>query len=188
MPFPRATEIAHLLVKQRLHAGDHAVDATVGNGHDTAFLAECVGRLGKVDGFDIQLSALESARTLLEDNPQVRLHHLGHEFMDRVVTPGVGAIMFNLGYFPSGDKSLVTRPDTTLAALSISLSLLSEKGLLSVVVYTGHEGGPEEGAAVERWIDSLNQDTYRIVHYGSPLRHSSPPAPYLIAVERRARN
>jgi len=188
MPFPRATEIAHLLVKQRLHAGDHAVDATVGNGHDTAFLAECVGRSGKVDGFDIQLAALESARTRLADSSQVQLHHLGHESMDRVVKPGVGAIMFNLGYFPSGDKSIVTRPDTTLTALSISLSLLSEKGLLSVVVYTGHEGGSEEGAAVDRWMDSLNQDTYRIVHYGSPLRHSSPPAPYLIAVERRARN
>lgn len=188
MPFPRATEIAHLLVKERLRAGDRAVDATVGNGHDTRFLAGCVGSNGKVDGFDIQLSALESARTLLADHPQVQLHHLGHEFMDRVVAPGVGAIMFNLGYFPSGDKSLVTRPETTLTALSLSLSLLSDKGLLSVVVYTGHEGGPEEGAAIGRWIESLNQDTYRIVHYGSPRPSSGPPSPYLIAVEQRARN
>ncbi len=188
MPFPRATEISHWLVKQRLQAGDCAVDATVGNGHDTAFLAQCVGPTGKVDGFDIQLSALESAQDLLEDCPQVQLHHLGHESMDKVVTPGVGAIMFNLGYYPSGDKSLVTRPETTLAALTISLSLLSGKGLLTVVVYTGHEGGPNEGEAVDWWFDSLNQDRYRTVSYGSPNRHSSSPAPYLIAVERRAQN
>lgn len=188
MTFPRATEIAHLLVKQRLHAGDRAIDATVGNGHDSLFLANCVGATGKVDGFDVQISALESARKLLAYYPQVQLHHLGHEFMDSVVTHEVRAIMFNLGYFPSGDKSLVTRPETTLAALDRSLPLLSANGILTVVVYAGHDGGPEEADVVDRWTQSLNTDNYRTVQYGTPTRHLPSPPPYLIAVERRAQN
>ena len=40
--------------------GDYAVDATLGNGHDTCFLAEIVGDSGKVFGFDIQKKRLKA--------------------------------------------------------------------------------------------------------------------------------
>ena len=40
--------------------GDYAVDATLGNGHDTCFLAEIVGDNGKVFGFDIQKRRLKA--------------------------------------------------------------------------------------------------------------------------------
>ena len=56
---------AHKLVAANLTPGGIAIDATVGNGHDTVFLAEQVGSGGKVYGFDIQQTALESARTRL---------------------------------------------------------------------------------------------------------------------------
>ena len=39
---------------------DYAVDATLGNGHDTCFLAEIVGDNGKVFGFDIQKRQLKA--------------------------------------------------------------------------------------------------------------------------------
>ena len=35
--------VAHDLIRDILHPGDLAIDATVGNGHDTLFLAEQVG-------------------------------------------------------------------------------------------------------------------------------------------------
>ena len=52
------TELAHTLVRAVLQPGDIAIDATAGNGHDTQFLAECVGPNGTVYSFDIQLAAL----------------------------------------------------------------------------------------------------------------------------------
>jgi len=43
---------ARNLIHCALTPGDTAVDGTVGNGHDTLFLAECVGPTGRVVGFD----------------------------------------------------------------------------------------------------------------------------------------
>ncbi|MDP3333279.1 MAG: methyltransferase domain-containing protein, partial [Methylococcaceae bacterium] len=54
--------VAHELLAERLQPGDIAIDATVGNGYDTLFLAEQVGETGKVFGFDIQHAALQEAQ------------------------------------------------------------------------------------------------------------------------------
>ena len=59
--FPRATQLAHDLAGARLRPGDRAIDATVGNGHDTVVLAEKVGSGGRVFGFDIQAEAIAGA-------------------------------------------------------------------------------------------------------------------------------
>src|SRR5690606_17516698 len=132
MAFPRVTEMAHELIARRLRPGGRAIDATVGNGHDTLFLAACVGTAGHVDGFDIQPEAIAATAAKTTGLPQVRLHLRGHEAMGQVVTEPVDVILFNLGYLPSGDKDLATRPGTTLAALDAALGLLSETGLLAV--------------------------------------------------------
>ena len=42
------------------------MDATVGNGHDTVFLARLVGETGKVIGFDIQEQAIKNTTERLE--------------------------------------------------------------------------------------------------------------------------
>jgi ubiquinone/menaquinone biosynthesis C-methylase UbiE len=76
----------HHWIGEVLQSADMAIDATVGNGHDTLFLAQCVGERGHVYGFDIQASALESAKTrLLEAQAatQVTLLQQGHENMCR---------------------------------------------------------------------------------------------------------
>ncbi|MCB1093584.1 MAG: methyltransferase domain-containing protein, partial [Verrucomicrobiae bacterium] len=74
---PRATEMAHRLLAERLRPGDLAIDATVGNGHDTVFLAEAVGQAGQVIGFDIQPIAIEATRHRLSEaglSDRVELH------------------------------------------------------------------------------------------------------------------
>lgn len=186
MAFPRATEIAHLLIKRRLRPGDHAVDATVGNGHDTLFLAECVGKEGRVDGFEIQPEAIRSAGERLPAYPQVFLHLLGHEAMDRVVPPGIAVAVFNLGYFPTGDKAIITQPGTTITALSAALGLLSENGLITVVVYPAHPGGATEAQSVEEWVRALDPDAFRAIRYGPTGGSNRARPPYLIAIERRS--
>ena len=40
-----ALHFSHTLLQEILQPGDHVVDATMGNGHDTVFLAEHIGKL-----------------------------------------------------------------------------------------------------------------------------------------------
>lgn len=182
MSFPRVTETAHDLVARFVREGDHVIDATVGKGHDTRFLARLVGTTGRVDGFDIQAGAIEATARELHGLPQVNLHCLGHERMREVVSGPVSAVMFNLGYLPSGDKTLVTRPDTTVAALDAAWELLrGPGGILSVVVYPGHEGGTIESLAVEAWFSRLDPIHHRTLWHGPAVPCPQKPAPYLLA-------
>jgi len=49
---------SHDYIKMFVKEGDTVVDATCGNGNDTAFLASLVGENGRVFGFDIQDKAI----------------------------------------------------------------------------------------------------------------------------------
>ncbi|PTX60248.1 putative rRNA methylase [Melghirimyces profundicolus] len=186
MSLPATLPFAHQLVKGVLPPGGWAVDATVGNGHDTLFLARSVGAGGKVHGFDIQREALERAEARLRDNGvahRVTLHHQGHHRMKEYLPPEwkgkVSAVMFNLGYLPKGDPTVITRPATTLPALSQALEWLSPGGILTAVLYTRHPGGAEEADRVLRYIHELDPRAYRAVQYRFLNRRH---APSLIAV------
>ena len=75
-------ERAHKYVSEVLGPGDIAIDATMGNGYDTLFLADRVGDYGKVYAFDIQSAALENTRRRLVNHgmdKQVALVLGGHE-------------------------------------------------------------------------------------------------------------
>ena len=61
-----ARYLAQDALRQSLQPGAHVVDATMGNGHDTCFLAELVGESGQVIAFDLQADAVERTRQLLE--------------------------------------------------------------------------------------------------------------------------
>lgn len=50
-------------------------------------------------------------------------------------------VAFNLGYLPGGDKTMITRADTTLLGLEAAERILAPGGLISLVVYVGHPGG-----------------------------------------------
>ena len=60
MKLERVLPFARTLLQTAVKEGDYAVDATLGNGHDTCFLAEIVGDNGKVFGFDIQKRQLKA--------------------------------------------------------------------------------------------------------------------------------
>ena len=60
-----ARYIAADCLRRFLLPGDTAVDATMGNGHDTQFLCELVGESGHVFAFDIQEQAVENTRRRL---------------------------------------------------------------------------------------------------------------------------
>jgi predicted methyltransferase len=195
MGFLSVLSMAHRLIAERLQPGDAAVDATVGGGVDTVFLARAVGRKGKVFGFDIQKTALEAADLKLHEQleeaamPQFELLLVSHERMREHIPQQLhgklGAVMFNLGYYPGDENArhIVTETASTLRALEEALALLRPKGILTVVVYPGHEGGADEAAAAYDWASALSPSIGQTIVYRMAQK---PTAPYLIAVERQA--
>ena len=171
---------AQIRVGLALRPGDWACDATVGNGHDTCFLARCVGAEGRVWGFDCQAEAIAATRLRLETkgaHPQVTLAQANHAEMLRWLPPEApgrfGAVMFNLGYLPGGDKAVVTTRKNTVLALAQAWELLRPQGLLSVLCYRGHPGGVEEWEAVRAWAEGLPPATTREwVRANSPMPHT----------------
>ncbi len=168
----RPTAQAHEEVAAVLRPGDVAVDATAGNGHDTCFLAGRVGPAGRVVAFDIQPEALAATRQRLGEAglaDRVELFEESHAAMARRVAPGVGAVMFNLGYLPGGDHGLITRTQETLAALESAAGLLRSGGVLTVVCYPGHSGGDEEAAAVVGWARGRGGEVFPQARDGAPF-------------------
>lgn len=158
------------IMAQVLGPDDIAVDATVGNGIDTLFLSRQVGPAGRIFGFDVQQEALDSAKDRLDKEgcmENVHLFWAGHERMADLlpseVQGAVRAVMFNFGYLPGGNESVVTRPETSCAAINAALSVMDRGALCSMVLYTGHPGGMEEAQAVEAHCRSLPLDTARVM-------------------------
>jgi SAM-dependent methyltransferase len=158
---------------------------------DTLFLAKLVGNSGKVHGFDIQRQALDQARARLEKELQdtcfVHLHLRSHdrlaESLPQEERGNVAAAMFNLGYLPGADPSVITVPETTLPALREVLAWLRPGGIVTIVLYPGHEGGQEEADAVTDWAAALPQSEAQVLTYR--FINQIRKAPYLLAVEKR---
>lgn len=185
--FPKPIHLAHQYIKQILKPGDIAVDATLGNGHDALFLARLVGDKGIVIGFDIQPAAIDSSTLRMEENniSHYMFHLTGHqkmaEYIDEMnMLPRV--VMFNLGYLPNADKSIITTEQTTIPALNAARQLLSLNGLISIMCYPGHEGGDVESIAVSQWARCLSREDYRVVKYEMHNAPNNPP--FLILVEK----
>jgi len=177
--------LSHLFLHSFLRNGDSAVDATCGNGHDTLQLARLVGARGHVWGFDIQEQAItETARRVAEAglSSRITLQQRGHEELADHVTGPLQVVLFNLGYRPGGDRSIITRPDTTGSALEQALGLLAAGGIVVVTVYPGHDGGAEEQSTVERWAARLDPRTHHCWRMGQT--NVTPEAPYLLLVQR----
>ena len=171
-----ALHFSHQLLKEVVEPGDFVIDATMGNGHDTAFLAELVGPSGEVFAFDIQKEALintEQKLTELNLLPQTTLFPLGHEHLHAVLDEEteITAAIFNLGYLP------------TKQALDGLLPHLVKGSRIILVVYYGHEGGSEELDLVTNYTQALPQDVYSVLRYEFINQKNQPPV--LFCIEKK---
>ncbi len=170
------TQIAHEAVRRFVTMGDVVIDATVGNGHDTLLLCQLVGSQGVVYGFDIQAAAIAKTRQRIETYystplavqqqqsfPTLLFYECDHAKIGSQLEPHhigvVSCVMMNLGYLPGGPKHIKTTTDSTLLAIQSAFQCLRQKqSCLSVIAYTGHEGGKEEAKRVEETLQSLAND------------------------------
>ena len=177
---PLPTELLHTLFSEHIAPGDLVIDATAGNGFDTVFLAKAVGPSGKVIAIDIQEKAISATRKRLVKaamSDRASLHLGCHANLKEIADGGApSAIIFNLGYLPGGDQSVITRAEETLPALGSAVEILRPGGCLAVICYPGHPGGDAEAIAVENFISSTAE--LRTARYG--LIANGKPAPFLL--------
>lgn len=179
--------LAHLMLRHFVRSGAHVVDATCGNGNDTLLLAELVGPTGRVWAFDVQQEAMENTAAKLAANglsERVTLVAHGHETLARQVNLALNAVVFNLGYLPGGDRSIITRPETTGAALEQALELLAPGGVVALTIYPGHNGGDAERRLAEEWAATLHAPRFHAWRMGQIS--ADDDAPYLILVQKGA--
>ncbi|NBV53841.1 MAG: methyltransferase domain-containing protein [Verrucomicrobia bacterium] len=186
----RVTERAQKLATEILRPGDIAVDGTAGKGRDTACLAQAVGATGHVHAFDIQPEAIASTRNLLEVAGllgRVSLHLRSHAELADVLTPTqrgkLGVAIFNLGYLPGGDASIITQPTSTDRALRDAYGHLRPGGRLICVAYTGHPGGPEESDIVLTFAEQQAQAGLHVEKIGY---YPTPGKPWILVVNKPA--
>ena len=171
------------MVEQILKEGDTAVDCTVGNGNDTVLLAEKVGPKGKVYGFDIQKKALDITYNKLKERKledRVILINDDHKNLGKYINNMVKLGIFNLGYLPKGDRSIVTRKETTLQGILQLLNLLQNNGMAFIASYTGHREGYIENKGIEDFLKKLNQKKFGVVKFDFINQINTPPILYEI--------
>lgn len=181
-------ELQKSFIRAHLGEGDVAADFTMGNGHDTLFLCETVGKSGHVYAFDIQEKALASTAERLTqagvEAERYTLIHASHHLMKEHIHVPIKAGMFNLGYMPgSGNKALTTMRETTLPAVEAALSLLSEDAILLIAVYPGHPEGRAEGEEIERYLSEVSRYKMCMAKF---CMLNSPDSPYFMICETKA--
>lgn len=185
----RVTEFSQLMMSQYIKAGDIAVDCTMGNGHDTLFLANLVGEEGKILSFDIQETALKKTKLLLEKNnvhESVILVNDSHENIDRYVNEIDGAI-FNLGYLPGENNNITTNSISTLIALKKCLKLLKPMGAVSLVLYYGHEEGLKEKNSILNYVKTLGSP-FHVIKTEYINQINNPPIIVTIIKKKGSKN
>lgn len=187
-----AVEMARRVLLDRVRTAALLLDATVGNGKDTLFLARESAASARIVGFDVQQEAIAAADALLaahglrgkadlilDDHARLAGH---------LPEVPVDAAMFNLGYRPGGPRDITTRPDSTVAAVKAVLARLSIGGLLSIVAYPGHASGCGEDDAVQSLVAGLPAGYFLAGCWRSLNQGNAPPVLYVIEKVRDARD
>lgn len=186
MKLERILPFAKSLINSHVNSDSIVIDATCGNGHDTLFLAEQVPN-GKVYGFDIQEAAIQHTAERTKHLENVTLIQDGHENVQTYIPQAeyghIDAAIFNLGYLPKGDKSVVTKPQTTITAIENIFEILSEEGIIILVIYHGHTEGKIEKSALLDFLTQFSQEQAHVLQYQFINQQNNPP--FICAIEKR---
>lgn len=144
------------------------IDATCGNGGDTAFLCQLTAPTGSVLGFDIQPEAIRSTRTRLDalgvPPERCRLICDSHANLLQYAAPGsVDAVMFNFGWLPGADHAVFSTAQSSIPALEAALAAVRPGGIVSAILYSGEVIGTDEKQTILAWLRSLPLSKYTVL-------------------------
>ena len=187
-------EAVHFFWKCHLknHAGN-ILDATLGQGKDTLYLAQLsfdtsisVDQDRKLFGVDIQDQSLEATRLLLQNEltasqlQSITLIKSCHSDLDLSTMTPLTLIVYNLGYLPCGDKSITTQSATTIKSLQHALDTVSDEGMITITCYPGHEEGKNELAMLRDFLWELPKKKWSVTHLQFAKENSSAPTLWVI--------
>ena len=161
------------------------IDATCGNGGDTAFLCNLTAPAGRVLAFDVQPEAIRSTRTRLEQaNVPAERYSLvcgSHADLLQYVQPGTAdAVMFNFGWLPGADHAVFSTAQSSIPALQAALQAVRPGGIVSAILYSGAVIGSEEKQAVLRFLRALPLKSFTVLVCDFANWAETAPLPCLI--------
>ena len=141
------------------------IDATCGNGGDTAFLCRLVGPEGRVLGFDIQPEAIASTHARLETQGlAAELFCDSHANLLHHVRPGTADIvMFNFGWLPGADHAVFSTASSSIPALQAALEAVRPGGVVSAILYSGQVIGTDEKQTVLEYLRALPLKSFTVL-------------------------
>ena len=173
-------------MEKMLREGSVAVDATMGNGHDTEAMAALVGKSGHVFAFDIQQAALQAASARLAQaglSDRVTLMQASHTEMKAFVPDEPDLIVFNLGWLPGGDKSVTTLLSSTKEAVRQALDMIRPGGMVLICCYPGHAEGKRELSYLETMLASLPPQRFNCLEH--VFLNAGAEAPRCFAIQKQ---
>ena len=161
------------------------IDATCGNGGDTAFLCGLTAPAGRVLAFDVQPEAIRSTRTRLEQaNVPTDRYELicgSHADLLQYVQPGTAdAVMFNFGWLPGADHGVFSTAQSSIPALQAALQAVRPGGIVSAILYSGAVIGSDEKQAVLRFLRALPLKSFTVLVCDFANWAETAPLPCLI--------
>ena len=178
--------LVHAFLRAHVQPGALCIDATAGRGRDTALLCRLAGPEGCVLAFDIQQAALDQTAALLAaEGLHAELHLESHVNMGNFAAAGsVDCIVFNFGRLPGGDAQIMTRADSSVAAVKTALGLLKPGGVMALAIYYGGSNGYDERDALLKYLRGVDDKRYSVLCCDWRNRPNDPPIAVLIWREK----
>lgn len=173
------------LLASRFPAPRLCVDATCGNGGDTAFLCRLTAAEGIVHGFDIQPEAIASTRSRLEKAGVPAGHYVLHcdshaNLLNYLQPDSADIVMFNFGWLPGADHAVFSTAQSSIPALEAALKAVRPGGAVSAILYSGEVIGTDEKQAVLAWLRALPLKDFTVLVCDFANWAQTAPLPCLI--------
>lgn len=126
-----------------------AIDATVGNGYDTLFLAK---HFETVIGIDIQPLAVKRSTEKTKNLSNVSI--ILDDFNNIKKYEYANVIIFNLGFLPGSNRKVKTQDYTSDKAVVNAHEILD--GIMLIACYVQHDGGYQEYLNLIKTLEESN--------------------------------
>ena len=171
----KMVDFSHDFIKEILHKEAVCLDATLGNGHDAAFLLKA--GIKKLYAFELQEEVYQKTLAKLDD-PRLIAVRGDHADLDKYIDGQLDAAIFNFGYAPGFDPAVKTGASSSILAVNKALDRLRKHGRCALVIYP-HEEGHVEGLALEEALQARSDIVYL------KLTNPQAQAPALLMVEKK---
>lgn len=196
----KTTALVVDIISSYIDRDDFVLDCTMGNGNDTLSLAKMTGALegtkdAAVYAFDIQNAAIEKTTALFRENgienPEdygiylLKESHVNIKKYIDIVGRQPTAIIFNLGFMPGYDKTVVTSVDTTMKAVEAAVESIAEDGIISIVTYCGHPEGREEHDKLIEYLGTLPSKKYHVAFFDMINQKKTAPSVFFVTKKKK---